>query len=369
MMTKLSPKKFLSLWLTVLLVFATTYLLAFILSINSYTKSEWWIKNISQYRQFLSAEIETPKIIVISGSNALFGVDPEIIEKLTGLPTLNLASHALLDIQFQYYQLAKNMAEGDIVVLPLEFRAYSDNRNSDWFLNNMMSWGYQDYIQNLGIFDKLLFFSQVPKSRVYQGLWNWNKPLPLLSQAEAVAVIAAKTSDSATEWQGYSINTLNSYGSFNIYAAPTDKLLKAFVAGAALVPVKIDSHFVTIYNRINTLVQANNGRLILTWPVTARNKRFNLITLYDQRRVDKFSKLLAKHSIRIYCNPALFNLDISFFFNTLYHPNKDGASINSHNLATCINTIVDNDSYQRMGFDEALEIVAEQEDAFQPHDR
>lgn len=66
-----------------------------------------------------------PKIVFVSGSNTLFGVSAEKIEKETGIPTLNYASHAGLS-SYIFYSAKKVLKKGDIVFLPLEYCFYFD---------------------------------------------------------------------------------------------------------------------------------------------------------------------------------------------------------------------------------------------------
>jgi len=70
---------------------------------------------------------------------------------------------------------------------------------------------------------------------------------------------------------------------------------------------------------------------------------------------------LKKKNIPIYCNPAMFNIDINFFFNTAYHPNLDGAKIRSFNLAECINNIENEEFRKGIDYDYAINRVMKQE--------
>lgn len=64
---------------------------------------------------------ESPKIILVGGSNLAFGLDADMLSETTGYPVVNLGLHA----GFQYLfisELAKaNVGEGDIVLLGYEY--------------------------------------------------------------------------------------------------------------------------------------------------------------------------------------------------------------------------------------------------------
>lgn len=66
------------------------------------------------------------RIVFVSGSNALFGVNAKMIEEKTGIPTLNYASHAGLSTYF-FYDAKRILKPNDIVFLPLEYDYYDDS--------------------------------------------------------------------------------------------------------------------------------------------------------------------------------------------------------------------------------------------------
>ncbi len=367
-MTIITPRKFLFHTATVILLLITIYLIAFKLSISSYTKSEWWIKNVYQYKEYVASNIDKPKIIIAGGSNALFGINGGVIEELTGFPVVNLATHAGLDIDFLYYKISDNLNEGDVVVLPLEFGAYKGTIDKAWFYNNMLSWGYEDYIERLTLSDKLLFIARTPKSRIYRGLSGIDRQRPLLNQEKVVDIVTNQLSSSeAGKWNGFSIKSLNKYGDINVDEEPKKILIASHNNGIRYIGFTINEHFITVFRKLERLIDARGGQLILTWPVTIKNKLFDLSTDVSQWRAEHFRKLLRDRSIDIRCNPALFNLDLRFFFNTLYHPNTKGALIRSRNLAFCLNTILNQEDNQEMKYSDATMMVDKLQTEFDSH--
>ena len=138
----MNPKQFLwaagilfcSLWLG--------YISLFVYQIGAPLHAEWWVHAMYQYKDYLADSCTQKKIIIFGGSNSLFGINSEVIAEKTGLPVVNLSTHAGLDLDFILYKIQQHIHPGDIVVLPLEFEYYwRDGTISQWFSENMMAWG------------------------------------------------------------------------------------------------------------------------------------------------------------------------------------------------------------------------------------
>lgn len=65
------------------------------------------------------------KIVFVAGSNTLYGVNTKKIGDATGIPTLNLGTHAGLSA-YIFYEAKKVLKPKDIVFLPLEYEYYTD---------------------------------------------------------------------------------------------------------------------------------------------------------------------------------------------------------------------------------------------------
>lgn len=363
-------KIFLLKTLAVVSLCTLTYLTMFWISTEGYVKSEWWVKDVYRFKEHVASQIEKPKIIIAGGSNALFGINSAVIEGITGYPVANMAVHAALDIDFLYYKLVDHVKEGDIVVMPLENGTYVRGLDNEWFINNMISWGYDDYLRKMPIIDLLEFVFHTPKIRVYNGVLSrfseekMSKRQVALSstQLEIIKDYNKKlVSPSPIRWRGHDYRSLNRFGDFNVPKGPTSMLLKKYEAGIPYVGTSISEHFFSIFQKIERLIADRKAKLILTWPVSIRNNRYDLSIRKHQNRTESFKKLLSDRSIEIHCNPALFNLDVRFFFSTVYHPNRDGALIRSTTLATCIDSLVKQDGYKERSFEESIGIVKDLE--------
>ena len=98
---------------------------------NVYTKGaaniRYWV-NVKNERA-KELDKQGNKIVFLSGSNTLHGLDSKYASEKTGLPVLNYGLHAAFDIYM--FEMGKQILNsGDIVVLPLEFVYYSEPKTS-----------------------------------------------------------------------------------------------------------------------------------------------------------------------------------------------------------------------------------------------
>lgn len=335
---KLSAKSYLLYSACSLAGFMLLYYACFLYSCGKYIRAEWWIKDVYAYKHFLNEIIKSPRIIIAGGSNALFGINSDIIEKTTGRNVFNIASHAGLDLNFHYLKLKQYMNNGDIIVIPLEYNYYyKDDGYTEWFIDNMTAWGKEEYIDKLNVIDLFKFIYHVQPSRVYEGLFNKQKP-PTVNK-DIVIISTVKSLYSG--WQGYSFKSMNKYGEINIDAQPEDTLVEAGRKGIVyLKNRKISDNFLLFMHKVNRLARERNGKIVLTWPPSIRNKYFDLANDNHRDRVDAFIQELQRQDISIYCDPRDFNMDIQYFSNTEYHLNSSGAMIRSELLGRCLNDIL-----------------------------
>lgn len=77
---------------------------------------------------------KSPKIIIIGGSSAAFGINEDILEEATGLPVVNLGVHVAMGGLFNTEISKGNIKSGDIVLLGYEYQ-----------------WGQHDYFHDIGV--------------------------------------------------------------------------------------------------------------------------------------------------------------------------------------------------------------------------
>lgn len=108
-----------------LCLFSTGWLGALLLQAGRPTLSSQWIADAYRLKTATAAVITGPKIVIVAGSSALFGLDAGMIEQAYGLPTINFGVNAGLLLPYILYKSKEILHPGDIVLMPLEYGLYN----------------------------------------------------------------------------------------------------------------------------------------------------------------------------------------------------------------------------------------------------
>lgn len=337
-MIKLSPRTYLATVAGFILVLALGYYGCFNSQLGAGVEAEWWVKNMYAYKDHVASRTKSPKILIVSGSNSLFGLDSGIISDITAMPVVNLAGHAAMDLEFYYVKLKKYIGKGDIVAMPLEFAYLQRLKFSDWFVNNMLAWGEKDYLEELEPISYLRFLASVPKGRIYEGLLRRSESNSIIDASDVIDQVEKVLREEGTAWRGYTHLSLNEYGDIVSGDEITDLFRKSSKTGFFYYGGwDISDRFFRMFSKIQKLVEEHNGRVILTWSVSMKNEKFDLSKSKYQSNIKKIRKNLSKGAVTIHCDPEDFHFEEELFFDTHYHLNKRGTVQRSENLARCIN--------------------------------
>ncbi len=137
------------------------------------THMSQWNFDMLQKKDRLAAQISGPRLLIAGGSNALFGLNAELIQQQTGWPTINLATEAGLRIDYLLYRVKKVARPGDIILLVFEYQLYLDK-------GSVGSEVYDDYIlardpayfHHLSLLEKIDMATRLPFKRLQKGWHN-----------------------------------------------------------------------------------------------------------------------------------------------------------------------------------------------------
>ena len=358
-MSSISPKNFLITFVSSFLLLWVGYYAVFKYQLGAHVEAEWWLKNVYSYKEHAAQSSSSPRVIIVSGSNALLGIDSPRIEKIVGRDVVNLGLHADLTMYFFSLMVEKHASYGDTVVLPLEFHFYYHQKPTDWLANNMLAWGWEDYLSRLSWWEMLDFLADVPVLRIVEGVFKQTGKNPVLDKE----VVVQKHDDLVL----YAGPGFNSHGDYLVERGITKSLLRVLENPIRYnIPQKLprwgpSRMFLKGYRLLRKLEAERALKLIFTWPATIRNAGFDRSAPAYREKIERFTRWLTKAGIKIQCSPALFNLDAKYFFDTMYHLNSVGALIRSENLGNCIKAILDSGSDPNWSHSQALSIVQAQE--------
>ena len=318
----------------------SAYLYLYFWQIGRPVVAEWWLKNTIEKKEILSDSTPGPRIVIISGSNSLFGISGDVIEKKTGMKVVNLALHASLDIDYLAYILRRNIRNGDIVIAPLEYEYYRrDSTPTTWFVTNMLGWG-GDYIKSRNFLDQARLITFTNKDRVVEGLLTGGS----LKYAPLDEVIATVSASDFT-YKKYLYSSMDRYGSMQMAYYDQGILVRMErqqdkyegMLSYGKTDLAFTDYAESGINKLKNITEASGGMFYVTWPASIKTKFFNK----DDKQAKLFTKnikdkLTAMH-VRVLCDPFYANLDFKLFTDTIYHLNRDGSVIRSDRLAECIN--------------------------------
>ena len=89
------------------------------------TKSSQWVWDVNNKKEQYATHIKKPKIVLVSGSNALFGVKSPQLSEALHFPVINDAVNAGIGLPTLLMHAKRVIQKHDIVLLPLEYPLYS----------------------------------------------------------------------------------------------------------------------------------------------------------------------------------------------------------------------------------------------------
>ncbi|MFJ3484664.1 hypothetical protein ACIPL1_14950 [Pseudomonas sp. NPDC090202] len=90
-----------------------------------------WVEKAYEYKLTLAAKVNEPKLVVVAGSAAMFGIDSTRLAQAVGRPVINLGVNAgVLSPYIQSYA-RQAIKPGDWVLLPVEYPMY----HGRWTIN------------------------------------------------------------------------------------------------------------------------------------------------------------------------------------------------------------------------------------------
>jgi len=105
-----------------LLGLLTAALLAIILGASSHDMNNYLAAAIDKHHLLYSTE--SPRIILVGGSNIAFSVDSEKIQKRFGMLVVNMGLHADVGLRFMLNEVQPALSSGDIIVIFPEYEHF-----------------------------------------------------------------------------------------------------------------------------------------------------------------------------------------------------------------------------------------------------
>lgn len=139
------------------------YVMFFCAQFNAPLRAEYWIRDEMILKKHLASRMPSPKIVIVSGSNGLFGLNSKMLSDYSGMPVVNATLHAGLPLDWLLHYANDIAKKGDIVILPLEATYYylDFSHPSLWMMKQVTTWN-KEYFYSLSLIRKVQFITSEP---------------------------------------------------------------------------------------------------------------------------------------------------------------------------------------------------------------
>lgn len=294
--------------------------------INSYTS---YLNELYNLKDNIANSINSPKIVVIAGSNARYGISCKMLYEKTTIPCINGGTNAGLEVDYLLAHGKEWVKPGDIIILPLEYNHYEYSGKVNGLLIDYILSHDSDYFASMDLKNKAKFVVGISLSRVQKGI-----------------MAKLKNYQPNTNKDAYNIKTTNEYGdeTKNLEA---DKTEQDFKDVALLTPMKIllqggiqESYGMKSINKFVNWCRTQNIEVLATWPNTV------WFDVYQQKQAQEFLNSIKSFyqniNISILGKPEDFMYDKSLFYNTIYHLHERGTRQRTKQLIEMLQPYLEN---------------------------
>lgn len=248
--------------------------------------------------------MESPRLIIIGGSNIAFGIDSERIQNEIDIPVVNLGLHAGLGLDFMIQQLKYVVRKSDVVIVVPEYHL---SMNGDYKLKKHVSqyFPFANQFFHKNLFEEARLFLEQTRENLKK---KFKRQMP----------------PNSFEWR----NSVYSRASFNQYGDIIGHL--KMKSREIMDPPHINKNWEGIYalNSLSEFIKDKGASIFVSYPPFPESFYFE-----RKNAIDNFEENLKRDlRLKILGNSSDFVFPDSLFFDTVYHLNDDGRRIRTDAL-------------------------------------
>lgn len=153
-------------------------------SMGARSPQEKYLNDWLELKDAAARTQEEPKILFVSGSNTLFGVDTAELSEQLGRPVINYGAHAALN-RYLFYRAEQVLQSGDVVVLPMEYTYYEDRTYEEEYVRYIANYD-PAYFRQMTLAQQATFILHFPTKDALQDVWHRIHPVTLAEGAYSV---------------------------------------------------------------------------------------------------------------------------------------------------------------------------------------
>jgi hypothetical protein len=308
---------FLKAWIVSLILMGGIIYPILVVGTLNYSGKDPSLGNMDLYYRKKDAIAESlgtkPRLFIIGGSSAFYGIDALLIEKKLNIPVVNYGMQAGLGLEYQLKRLLRLLKTNDSVLFAFESSQYATatNQFTDVLHHYVFSYD-QAYLLDIGFKRAIQKFYGIPL-RDFLDSWKiWKQTVKRKNPFSGRL--------KGNDW----VMTVDKRG--GRHAADTwTRPLTEMVLAPELKPYAEE----VIKNFIKE-AQKRNVKVYFTWPTTVR--RGNLLSEDAKKGGQKLSVFLQTQGIVVIDNYADHLYPFSFYTDTPYHLSRAGTHIRTEKL-------------------------------------
>lgn len=276
---------------------------------GSRTRNSWYTCSYIGAKIGRGSALGSPKLVVISGSNATDGIDMESLAHALSIRAFNFGLSASFGPGFQSFEAAKILKPGDAVLMPLEYLAYDYGRPQDSLVDSVYACG-RDYWQSLALGERL-FYVMAAKP------WRLIDAMLFERRKDVIAQTAAEASEDAGDF-GQRLTEVTPAAAQNLSGVQQPLAIRFDPASPGVHAI---ANFVRDAQRRHVAVFA-------TWP--------NTLLFPEYRRNPELAKIRAFYEsldVPVIGTPEDAMVLQDLMGDTIYHLNRAGIAIRTLRLA------------------------------------
>jgi len=248
---------------------------------------------------------KSPKLVILSGSNSLFGFSAKRLSEKYGIESVNASVHAGLGLNYILYYARPHIVPGRVFVLPLEYPLYGKPSSASEYAYLYQVAGFDpNYFHQLDLLEKAKFISQIS----------------MIDRARFIRAAVAPQAKNQTG--GYQSKTLNDWGdeTANDSKEVTPSML---LSATRQKPQKysIDDSVWAELDRFVKDVDKAGGTVLLAYPNIYEG---SLDLKINNEFLRELNLRANKSGTKFIGNPESYTFDESRAFDTYYHQNTTG---------------------------------------------
>ncbi len=280
------------------------------------TPDQYWVKQNYASKEAFARRFQEQKVLIVAGSNALFGFDSALLSNAIDKPVVNMGVHAGLGMDYILQRSKRVTDPGDIVIMPMEYTFYQAEGNPSQVLSDFVIAWDKAYFKEISTFEQLQIAFAISYKRFVKGL-------KMKDERELPAQRGT-----------YSAQNINEYGDqINIepekMTAREHSMVKAVIVDS-ISTIKLSQHFKDTMTAYLGWAKENQVCVIATPP------NFMYFDAYEDEKYKLFFQEIAsfyKQQGIWYAGDAFsYMFAKEHYFNTRYHLNSVGAGLRTKQL-------------------------------------